>query len=101
MALVVTGADFFRGPPLSEFMLFDIMDSNPAKEGLLGSYFLGNRNADPTYNFANPSLPLLAVGDIPTQSKYATLSKSGFYDTGIPSETNITLIALSRQPSSG
>ncbi|WP_421672259.1 hypothetical protein [Raoultella terrigena] len=101
MALVVTGADFFRGPPLSEFMLFDIMNSNPAKEGLLGSYFLGSRNADPTYNFANPSLPLLAVGDIPTQSKYATLSRSGYYDTGIPSETNITIIALSRQPSSG
>jgi len=46
-------------PKLDDFKLFDIMAQVPVIGGLVGLYFLGSRNADPTYNFANPSLPLI------------------------------------------
>lgn len=101
MALVIPGANFYNGPLVSDFELFNIMNDVPYKTGLLGSYFLGSKNADPTYNFANPSLPLLAVGDIPTQNKYATLSRAAYYDTQLLSQTSVTIIAMGRQPASG
>lgn len=101
MALVIPGANFYNGPLVSDFELFSIMNDVPYKTGLLGSYFLGSKNADPTYNFANPSLPLLAVGDIPTQNKYATLSRAAYYDTQLLSQTSVTIIAMGRQPASG
>ncbi|MDE1587414.1 hypothetical protein [Klebsiella quasipneumoniae] len=103
MALVVTGADFFRGPPVSDFLLFDVMNTNPAKDGLLGSYFLGKKNADPTYNFANPELPLIQHGepDI-TDYRHARLGRNlGYFDTQIPSQSSITILNLGRQPASG
>lgn len=45
-------------PKLDDFKLFDVMAQVPVTDGLVGSYFLGSKNADPSYNFANPSLPL-------------------------------------------
>lgn len=103
MALVIPGADFFRGPPLSDFTLFDVMDTNPVKNNLLGSYFLGKKNADPTYNFANPALPLLVRGEPNNEdARFARLGKNiGYYDTQIPSAQSQTIVALCRQPAVG
>lgn len=86
-------------PKLSEFELFSVMANCPVTLGLVGSYFLGSKNADPTYNFANPSLPLISMGTPVISEKYATLSRSsGYFDTQIPSSATLTMLAISRYP---
>lgn len=86
-------------PKFDDFKLFDVMKEVPYKTGLLGSYFLGGKNVDPTYNFANPALPLLPVGNPDTtDARFAKLSRlTGYFNTQLPSTTSLTLIALCRQ----
>ncbi|HHS9612552.1 TPA: hypothetical protein ACTXE0_004595 [Klebsiella michiganensis] len=99
MALRIPGHDFVNGRPLTDFNLFHVMNTNPFKDGLIGSYFLGKKNADPTYNFANPELPLAVHGspDI-SDPRFAKLSRStGYFDTQIASSTEQTIIVLGRQ----
>lgn len=77
-----------------------IMASNPVTSNLLGSYFLGAKNADPTRNFANADLPLLVNGSPGyVDSKCARLSRgTGYFDTQIPSRQSLTIVALAKQP---
>lgn len=88
-------------PKLDSFSLFSIMEEVPVTEGLVGSYFLGSKNADPTYNFANPALPLLRVGSPNTTDvRFAKLSRlTGYFNTQLPSYTTQTIIVLGRQQS--
>lgn len=99
MALRIPNHDFVNGPPLSSFQLFNVMDTNPHKTGLLGSYFLGGKSADPTYNYANPDLPLLTVGNPDTtDARFAKLSRlTGYFNTQLPSTISQTIVALCRQ----
>ncbi|WP_416329030.1 hypothetical protein [Raoultella planticola] len=99
MALRIPNHDFVNGPPLSNFQLFNVMDTNPHKTGLLGSYFLGGKSADPTYNYANPDLPLLVHGNPDVSDpRFAKLSRlTGYFDTQLPSTTSQTIVALCRQ----
>lgn len=86
-------------PKLDSFSLFSIMEEVPVTDGLVGSYFLGSKNADPTYNFANPALPLIVHGspDI-SDPRFAKLSRStGYFDTQIASSTEQTIIVLGKQ----
>lgn len=77
-----------------------IMASNPVTTNLLGSYFLGAKNSDPTRNFANAALPLLVNGSPSyVDSKCARLSRgTGYFDTQIPSRQSLTIVALAKQP---
>ena len=86
-------------PKFDDFKLFDVMKEVPYKTGLLGSYFLGGKNVDPTYNFANPALPLLAVGNPDTtDARFAKLSRlTGYFNTQLPSTTSLTIVTLCRQ----
>lgn len=88
-----------KWPKLDDFELFSAMNTNPVKTNLLGSYFLGSANIDPTYNFANPSLPLIING-IPDVSdrRFAKLSRgTGYFDTQIKSRQSQTVVVLGRQ----
>lgn len=86
-------------PDLADFQLFSVMANCPVKAGLIGSYFLGSKNADPTHNFANPSIPLLKVGSPVISQKYASLSRGGgYFDTQLPSSATLTIVAISRYP---
>ncbi|MGK8935613.1 hypothetical protein ACRS85_23540 [Pluralibacter gergoviae] len=90
-------------PKIDTFKLFEIMADAPVKNGLVGSYFLGSKNADPTYNFANPALPLIAYGapDI-TQTTFSRLSRSrGYFSTQLASTATLSILAIARQPASG
>ncbi len=82
-------------PNLTDFELFSVMASPPVTDGLVGSYFLGTKNADPTYNFANPSLPLLQNGTPNFTAQYATCSRNGgYFDTQLKSTTEMTIFAI-------
>lgn len=87
-------------PKLDDFKLFDVMANVPVTDGLVGSYFVGARNADPLHNFANPSLPLLS-GLSPdfTDPKYALLSVNrGYFDTQIAPSAAQTIVAIAKVP---
>lgn len=88
-------------PKLDDFKLFDIMAQVPVTAGLVGSYFLGSRNADPTYNFANPSLPLIQhLSPEYSDSKCTVLSVNrGYFDTQIVPSTSQTIVAIAKVPS--
>ncbi|EIY5372237.1 hypothetical protein [Klebsiella pneumoniae] len=88
-------------PKLDDFKLFDIMAQVPVTAGLVGSYFLGSRNADPTYNFANPSLPLIQhLSPDYSDSKCTVLSVNrGYFDTQIVPSTSQTIVAIAKVPS--
>lgn len=90
-------------PKIDTFKLFEIMADAPVKNGLVGSYFLGAKNADPSHNFANPTLPLLRVlNPDETNSSSAKLSKNtGYYNTQIPSTSTMSILVLARQPENG
>ena len=100
MALRIPNHDFVNGPPLSGFQLFNVMNTNPHKTGLVGSYFLGGKSADPTYNYANPDLPLLVHGTPDTSDpRFAKMSRlTGYFDTQLPSTNSLTIVTLCRQP---
>lgn len=85
-------------PKLDDFKLFDIMAQVPVTAGLVGSYFLGSRNADPTYNFANPSLPLIQrLSPDYSDSKCTVLSVNrGYFDTQIVPSTSQTIVAIAK-----
>ena len=87
-------------PKLDDFKLFDIMAQVPVTDGLVGSYFLGSRNADPTHNFANPSLPLIQhLSPDFSDPKCSILSVNrGYFDTQIVPSTSQTIIAISKVP---
>ncbi|EPY7349656.1 hypothetical protein ACXEI4_001415 [Klebsiella pneumoniae] len=87
-------------PKLDDFKLFDIMAQVPVTAGLVGSYFLGSRNADPTYNFANPSLPLIQhLSPDYSDSKCSVLSVNrGYFDTQIVPSTSQTIVAIAKVP---
>lgn len=89
-------------PKLDDFKLFDIMSEVPVTDSLVGSYFLGSKNADPTYNFANPDLPLISnLSPDYTDSKYALLSiNRGYFDTQIAPSITQTIIAIAQVPES-
>lgn len=99
MALRIPNHDFVNGPPLSSFQLFSVMDTNPYKTGLVGSYFLGGKSADPTHNYANPDLPLLVHGNPDVSDpRFAKLSRlTGYFDTQLPTTTPQTWVVLGRQ----
>lgn len=89
-------------PKLDSFRLFSIMEEVPVNDGLVGSYFVGSRNADPTYNFANPALPLIKnlTPDF-TDPKCALLNANrGFFDTQIPPSETQTIVAITKIPAS-
>lgn len=87
-------------PKLDSFSLFSVMSEVPVTDGLVGSYFVGSRNADPTYNFANPSLPLIPfLSPDYTDPKFALLRVGrGYFDTQIAPSTTQTIIAIARVP---
>ncbi|HCZ9102496.1 TPA: hypothetical protein O4G09_005658 [Klebsiella michiganensis] len=87
-------------PKLDDFKLFDVMAQVPVTDGLVGSYFLGSKNAAPTYNFANPSLPL-SVHFNPDFSdpRFSVLSVlKGYFDTGITPTAQQTVISIAKIP---
>ncbi|WP_142292402.1 hypothetical protein, partial [Klebsiella pneumoniae] len=87
-------------PKLDGFKLFDVMAEVPVTDGLVGSYFLGSKNADPSYNFANPSLPL-SVNLSPdfSDARFSVVSVlKGFFDTGITSTAQQTIISIAKMP---
>ena len=87
-------------PKLDGFKLFDVMSQVPVTDGLVGSYFLGSKNADPSYNFANPSLPL-SVNLNPdfSDARFSVLSVlKGYFDTGITSTAQQTIISIAKMP---
>ncbi|MCY1909541.1 hypothetical protein OW997_17070 [Klebsiella pneumoniae] len=85
---------------IEDFELFDIMAQSPVKDNLAGAYFIGSRNVDPLYNFANPELPLLQVGK-PTFSRlYADMSHGNHFDTQIKVTDTMTIVTISQCPDS-
>ncbi|WP_265670406.1 MULTISPECIES: hypothetical protein [Klebsiella] len=87
-------------PKLDSFSLFSVMSEVPVTDGLVGSYFVGSRNADPRYNFANPSLPLIPyMSPDYTDPKFALLSVGrGYFDTQIAPTTTQTIVAIAKVP---
>ncbi|HIE9102400.1 TPA: hypothetical protein ACXP61_004991 [Klebsiella pneumoniae] len=97
----ITLPDTLTYPKLQDFQLFSVMEDTPIKTGLVGSYFVGSKNADPNHNFANPALPLLTKlnPDI-SDSRFALLSAlTGYFDTQIPSSSTQSFVAIVRVPS--
>lgn len=88
-------------PKLDDFKLFDVMAQVPVTDGLVGSYFLGSKNADPSYNFANPSLPLsIHLSPDFSDARFTVLSVlNGYFDTGITPSTQQTIIFIAKIPS--
>lgn len=93
----------FNYPKLEDFDLFREMANAPVHEGLVGAYFLGSRNVDATYNFANAELPLIQIGSPDTSQRgYARLGRrTGYFDTQIKSAAEMTIVAISRVPVAG
>ncbi|ELF1740898.1 TPA: hypothetical protein ACR6ZI_000458 [Klebsiella pneumoniae] len=94
---------FPKGPRyayIEDFQLFDIMAESPVKDNLVGSYFLGSRNVDPLYNFANPELPLLQTGRPVYSRQYADMTHGNHFDTRIKLTDTMTIVAILQYPDS-
>ncbi len=94
---------FPKGPRyayIEDFQLFDIMAESPVKDNLAGAYFIGSRNVDPLYNFANPELPLLQVGKPVFSRLYADMNHGNHFDTQIRVTDTMTIVAISECPDS-
>ncbi|MDI3148980.1 hypothetical protein [Serratia nevei] len=72
----------------------------PYTTGLLGSYFLSSLAGNELKNYANPSLPLTRVGSPQPQGAYSLCDKNNCYNTGISSQTTMSVIAVSRRSAS-
>ncbi|AWF35278.1 hypothetical protein CSC17_4501 [Klebsiella oxytoca] len=85
---------------IEDFELFDIMAQSPVKDNLAGAYFIGSRNVDPLYNFANPELPLLQIGKPVYSRHYADMTHGNHFDTQIKPTDKMTVVTISQCPDS-
>ncbi|HBY4200487.1 TPA: hypothetical protein MIU04_21160 [Klebsiella pneumoniae] len=85
---------------IEDFELFDIMAQSPVKDNLAGAYFIGSRNVDPLYNFANPELPLLQIGKPVYSRHYADMTHGNHFDTQIKLTNKMTIVTISQCPDS-
>lgn len=79
-------------PQASEFetLALDV----PVKSGLLGAYFTSSYTADPLYNYANPTKPLVKKGNPLVEGPYAVCNAQNCFDTGILSQNEMSVISI-------
>lgn len=80
---------------ISDFVVTNIFANLPYTTGLVGSYFLSSQTLSPLINYANLNLSLSRVGSPTVGTKYATTSPTSYFDTGLPSTSNMTILAIS------
>ncbi|WP_109512772.1 hypothetical protein [Pseudomonas ovata] len=77
-------------PKLRDF----VAPAFPDAAGLVGLYTFGSRSEMNLVNHANPSLPLVAHGTLPTSDDGVVVSKLGYFDTRLAQDDEYTVIAL-------
>lgn len=79
---------------ISEFIVSDIFEGLPVKDGLVGAYFLSSQVGSPLVNYADLNTPLLKVGNPTVGNKYAATSTVNYFDTQLPSTAVMTAMGI-------
>lgn len=82
-------------PNITEFIVENIFAGLPYKTGLVGAYFLSSKGISPLVNYADLNKPLLRVGNPTVGEKYTIIDQQNYYDTGLSSTPNMTIIGVS------